>query len=201
MDPNLPVGTTRDSTTGIGGRFSTLANAVTLTRALAVPFLVTAVVTRAHVWALALFALAVATDLVDGRLARRRGEASSLGGLLDHGTDALFCSLGLAALAWVGAVPAPLPFLVATAFLQYLADSRSIAGRPLRASSLGRWNGILYFVMIGVPVVRDALGLAWPGAHLVLALGWALSISTVLSMADRAWTFFSTRGSRSAAAE
>ena len=136
-----------------------------------------------------------------GRSWKRSPPSTSPSGLLDHGTDALFCSLGLAALAWVGAVPAALPFLVATAFVQYLADSRSIAGRPLRASALGRWNGILYFVMIGVPVVRDALGLTWPGAYLVLALGWALSISTVLSMADRAWAFFSTRGSRSAAVE
>jgi hypothetical protein len=35
-------------------------------------------------------------------------------------------------------------------------------------------------------VVRDALALAWPGRGLVLALGWLLVASTLLSMLDRA---------------
>ncbi len=124
---------------------------------------------------------------MDGSLARRSGRVSSLGGLLDHGTDALFCSVGLGALAWLGVVPVVLPLLVAAAFLQYMLDSRSIAGQPLRASFLGRWNGIFYFVMLGIPIVRDALGIGWPGPGLVIAIGWALVVSTVASMADRAW--------------
>ena len=44
------------------------------------------------------------------------------------------------------------------AFVQYAVDSRVQESRPLRASSLGRWNGIAYFVLLGVPVLRDALG-------------------------------------------
>jgi phosphatidylglycerophosphate synthase len=119
--------------------------------------------------------------------------ASSLGGLLDHSADALFCSVGLGALAWVGVVPAPLPFLVAAAFLQYVLDSRSIAGRPLRASFLGRWNGVFYFALVGIPVVRDALGFAWPGAGLVTAIGWVLVGSTLASMGDRAWALLKSR--------
>ena len=141
----------------------------------------------AAVVALGLFLWAVTTDFVDGSLARRSGRVSSLGGLLDHGTDALFCSVGLGALAWLGVVPVVLPLLVAAAFLQYMLDSRSIAGQPLRASFLGRWNGIFYFVMLGIPIVRDALGIGWPGPGLVVAIGWALVVSTVASMADRAW--------------
>jgi hypothetical protein len=93
----------------------------------------------------------------------------------------------------VGVVPVPLPFLVAVAFSQYLLDSRALAGRPLRASFPGRWNGIFYFVLIGIPLVRDALGLGWPGAGLVVLIGWALVASTLVSMADRAWALFSLR--------
>jgi phosphatidylglycerophosphate synthase len=166
-------------------RIRTLANAVTLTRVACVPLLVAAVLQQAHLAAAAIFAWAVLTDLIDGRIARSRGEVSNLGGLLDHSTDALFCSVGLGALAFEGVVPAPLPFLVAAAFTQYMLDSRSVAGQPLRASFLGRWNGIAYFVMIGIPVVRDALGLDWPGPALVMGIGWALVVSTVLSMGDR----------------
>jgi hypothetical protein len=90
-------------------------------------------------------------------------------------------------------VPAPLPFLVALAFLQYTLDSKSLAGQPLRASFLGRWNGIFYFVMVGIPVVRDALGLAWPGPGLVMAIGWAMVASTVISMGDRGLALLKSR--------
>jgi hypothetical protein len=36
-----------------------------------------------------------------------------------------------------------------------------------------------------VPLVRDALALGWPGPRLVLALGWLLVATTVVSMLDR----------------
>ena len=176
-------------------RVLTLANALTGTRLLVAPVLAHAILSGWSVAAAALYAWAVLTDLVDGRLARSRGEASNLGGLLDHSTDAFLCSIGLGALACTGVVPAPLPFLVAIAFAQYMLDSRSIAGQPLRASFLGRWNGILYFVLVGVPVVRDALGLAWPGPGLVTAMGWALVASTVVSMGDRGWALLRSRRS------
>jgi phosphatidylglycerophosphate synthase len=178
---------TPESTAARESRWATVANAVTLTRVMAAPLLVTAILMDARVGALALFVLAVATDFADGRLARRLGEASRLGGLLDHGADALFCTLGLGALAWTGALPMPLPFLVALSFLQYVLDSRSMEGRPLRASFIGRWNGILYFVLIGIPVVRDALALSWPSGTLLFGLGWVLVASTLLSMIDRGW--------------
>ncbi len=166
-------------------RLATRANALTGVRLLLAPLLVWAICTGAAVLALACFVLAVGTDLADGRVARRFGEVSALGGFLDHATDALFVALGLAALAYAGIAPAPLPALVLGAFAQYALDSRVHAGRPLRASSLGRWNGIAYFVLLGIPVVRDGLTLGWPADALVRALGWALVATTCASMLDR----------------
>jgi phosphatidylglycerophosphate synthase len=166
-------------------RLATRANALTGVRLLLAPALVWAVATAADALALACFALAVATDLADGPVARRFGEASALGGFLDHATDALFVASGLGALAYVSVVPAPLPPLVLAAFAQYALDSRALAGRPLRASALGRWNGVAYFVLLGIPVVRDGLGLGWPADALVSALGWALVATTCASMLDR----------------
>lgn len=164
----------------------TPANALTLVRLVAAPLAALAILRPAPGVALALFALGAATDLLDGPLARRRGEASALGGVLDHATDATFVTLGLAACAARGIVPALLPLLVAAAFLQYTLDSRVVRGLPLRASALGRWNGIAYFVLLGVPVVRDGLGIGWPPDGLVWALGVGLVATTVLSMAFRA---------------
>ena len=167
-------------------RLRTRANALTALRLVCGPLLVLALLERAAFAAVLLFWLAVATDLLDGRVARRFGESSALGGFLDHVTDAAFVSLGLAALVLRGEAPWLLPVLVALAFLQYTLDSRVIDGGALRASALGRWNGIAYFVPVGTVVVRDALALTWPGRGLVLALGWLLVATTLLSMADRA---------------
>ena len=172
----------------------TPANVLSLARLIAAPLCAWAIATGRHGAALALFAFAVASDLADGPLARRRGESSAFGGLLDHLSDATFVSLGLGACALRGLVPAPLPVLVALAFVQYTFDSRRLTLRSgdapgatrLHASFLGRWNGILYFVLLGVPVVRDGLGLGWPADALVLAAGWALVVSTLVSMLGRA---------------
>jgi phosphatidylglycerophosphate synthase len=166
-------------------QWSTWANGITLSRLLAVPPAALAIFLEANGLALALFCFAVATDLADGRVARLRGEASPLGGLLDHATDAIFVAVGLLACAMKGLVPIALPPLILLAFAQYALDSRAIAGRPLRASLIGRWNGIAYFVLLGIPVVRDGVGLGWPPASWLTALAWLLVATTVVSIADR----------------
>jgi phosphatidylglycerophosphate synthase len=166
-------------------RWVTRANALTGVRLLAAPLLFAAIAADRPVTAALLFFAAVATDFADGWAARRYGEATPLGGLVDHAVDAVFVVAGSAALAAAGVLPAPLPPLIAIAFVQYALDSRLLAARGLRPSALGRWNGIAYYVIVAVPLVRDALGLPWPGGGLVQALGWALVVSTLLSSADR----------------
>lgn len=171
----------------------TLSNGITATRLIAVPFFYCALVGEAWGLAFTLFWLAVATDMVDGRVARARGEVSAFGGLLDHASDATFVALGLIALAAAGQIPFALPVLVVVAFLQYVLDSRSLEGRTLRTSLLGRWNGVFYFLPLGIVVSREALDLRWPGDGIVLALGWVLVVTTLLSIVDRAWTLLSAR--------
>ena len=163
----------------------TVANALSGVRLVCAPACACAIAGLQWRTAAGLFVLAVATDLLDGPVARRRGEASALGGLVDHATDAFFCTTVLAALALIDLAPAALPFLVAAAFVQYSADSSALAGKALRTSRIGRYNGIAYFVLAGIPIVRNALGWEWPPGGLVLALGWLLVGTTVLSMADR----------------
>ena len=162
----------------------TWANGLTLLRLLSAPVAALAILNRAHGSALFLFVFAVVSDLADGRLARSRGEESVLGGVFDHTSDAIFVSAGLAACAWHGLVPMVLPGLILLAFAQYALDSRVVAGRPLRASWIGRYNGIAYFVLLGIPVVRDGLALGWPPAGWLTLAGWALVVSTLLFLAD-----------------
>jgi CDP-diacylglycerol--glycerol-3-phosphate 3-phosphatidyltransferase len=179
-------------------RSITLADALTLLRLLLVLPFVLAVRAGDPVAASLVFALAAASDFADGRVARRLGQSSPHGGFLDHAVDATFVSTGAAALASVGELPLPLAPLIAVAFVQYALDSRWLHASGLHGSALGRWNGIAYYVIVAVPVVRDALGLAWPGPGLVRALGWALVVSTLLSISDRLRLVARARGSRGA---
>ena len=53
--------------------------------------------------------LAAATDFLDGRLARRLGQGSDRGAVLDVVCDAVFVLTGLTALAWAGVLSVALP--------------------------------------------------------------------------------------------
>ena len=67
-----------------------LPDQLTLARALSVPLVVLLYaweLPNNEYWATALFCVAMATDWLDGRLARRRGTTSSLGSLLDPIAD------------------------------------------------------------------------------------------------------------------
>lgn len=174
----------------------TLANGLTATRLVLAPAMAFTIVREASALALGVYVFAIASDFVDGRVARHRGEATPFGGFFDHVTDAVFVATGLAALAARGAAPVWLAPLLLAAFAQYTLDSKALQGQPLRASRLGRWNGIAYFVALGTPVIRDGLGLSIPADRVVLAFGWVLVASTVLSMADRAVALIRTRGAR-----
>jgi phosphatidylglycerophosphate synthase len=132
-----------------------------------------------------LLALGIASDLLDGPIARWQGSASAFGRLFDHLTDVSFVAAGLCGGALRGAFPWLLPLLVVAAFAQYLLDSLWLRrGGALVMSGLGRWNGILYFVPLGADVLARAI---LPGLSPVIsAICWMLIASTLVSMADRA---------------
>ncbi|MGR8919017.1 MAG: CDP-alcohol phosphatidyltransferase family protein [Gammaproteobacteria bacterium] len=136
-----------------------------------------------------LFACAVASDLLDGYLARRSARTSRLGALLDHTADAVYVASLAAALAAAGYLPPVLAPLIALAFVQYLLDSKVHAGAGLRASRLGRWNGVAYFVAAGLGLAALHAGAGSQMAHGSMTFGWLLVASTLVSMAGRlAWT-------------
>ena len=164
-----------------------MPNALTATRALlTVPFvLLMRGESAPSAWEAALvLAAAVVTDVLDGWIARRRGVPTAAGAVLDHAADCLFVTGGLAAGAARGAFPWILPVLVAAAFVQYVVDSYWVhRERALRASMLGRWNGMLYFApLTGDVLVRAGLGVIQP---VVTVLAWTLVGSTVISMGER----------------
>jgi phosphatidylglycerophosphate synthase len=144
-----------------------------------------------------LLTVAMVTDYLDGPVARLRGTASPRGQLFDHTTDCVFVTAGLVGAAIAGSVTPVLPALIPIAFAQYVLDSYVWGRRKqLRASFLGRWNGIFYFVPLGfVAGSRLALfaAIAPFAAWVAEILGYLLVVSTAVSIIDRATTSYKTR--------
>ena len=137
-----------------------------------------------------LLTAAISTDYFDGIVARRHGTASAGGQLFDHATDCVFVTACLTGAALAGLVPLVLPVLIAVAFGQYVFDSYWLHRRKqLRMSTIGRWNGIGYFVPLVVlaavrlEVVPTLVPLLTSTSR---AAAYVLVVTTLVSIVDRA---------------
>jgi CDP-diacylglycerol--glycerol-3-phosphate 3-phosphatidyltransferase len=86
-----------------------LPNSLTLLRIFLVPFLVVVLLTKfdgREIVGLIIFLTATATDFFDGWLARRRGQITTLGTLLDPIADKLLISAAFISLVELGLAPA-----------------------------------------------------------------------------------------------
>src|SRR5258708_20711546 len=84
---------------------ASIPNLLTMARLLLAPFIFAAIVNGRHALALALFACAALTDLLDGLLARRFGQTTPVGAYLDPIADKVLLSGVYLSLAVAGLVP------------------------------------------------------------------------------------------------
>jgi CDP-diacylglycerol---glycerol-3-phosphate 3-phosphatidyltransferase len=118
-----------------------IPNLLTILRIFFVPLLVAALVLTWNVWlALAIFLAAASTDLLDGYLARRWRQITTIGTLLDPIADKLLVSAALIALVEVRAVEAWMVILIvgrefAVSGLRAIAAAE---GYTIKASDLGK---------------------------------------------------------------
>ena len=167
------------------------ANLVTLLRIALTPLFVVAVWRAAHGvsgWpAAAMFTAIAISDIVDGRIARRLGVASSVGRVLDHGADIGFLLAALVTYVVLGAAPWWVPASIAISFAFYVLDSlRRSAARPqLVGSRLGHLGGIANYVVVGALVGNHTVGLAWLPSLVMTLLFSAVPLYSALSILSR----------------
>ncbi len=179
---------------GPSSAWTTWANLLTLLRSTSIPASTLSILYTDWTIAAAILCLAIVSDIYDGKLARHFNQASPLGGLLDHLTDAVFVATGCWALAQTEVINGWLCWLILLAFFQYMLDSKALSGKALRTSQLGRLNGIAYFVVLGAAVGAQVLRFEFL-MPVVETLAWALVGTTIASMADRALTLIRLRNS------
>jgi len=169
-----------------------LPNSLTIARIFFVPLLVAALVAESvsitlfgviitNEWlALAIFLIAAATDLLDGYLARRWGQVTTIGTLLDPIADKLLISAALISLVQVNAVPAWMVILIVGREFA-ISGLRSIAaaeGYTIRASDLGKTKMVaqvtaISFLLLSIRHRQIAAIAYW--------MMWAVVLFAVLS--------------------
>jgi CDP-diacylglycerol--glycerol-3-phosphate 3-phosphatidyltransferase len=158
-----------------------LPNFLTILRIFFVPLLVAVMVVdkRSLSWgaytvsnatlALAIFLAAAATDLLDGYLARRWRQVTTVGTLLDPIADKLLVSAALVSLVEMHRVPAWMAIMIIGREFA-ISGLRSIAaaeGYTIRASDLGKTKMIMQVLAISVVILSirwenlRALGMLW----------------------------------------
>ena len=137
-------------------------------------------------WSVCWFTVACLTDIFDGRVARRHSGVSDLGGKLDHSADAFLVTTAVASLSMHALVPWLLAPMIALAFVQYYFDSRASQKQTLIPSSLGKWNGVGYYILVGFGIGQQATEIFLPAiAYFTYLAGWVLVVTTMVSMIHR----------------
>jgi CDP-diacylglycerol--glycerol-3-phosphate 3-phosphatidyltransferase len=158
----------------------TLPDQLTVARALAVPVVVLlfAIDFDHHeYWATSVFAVAMATDQVDGWLARRRNQTSAIGSLLDPIADKVLVMAALVMLVGTGVVPAWMVAAIVArelliSGLRLAAVERKVV---IGARDLGKLKTWAQAVAVGVG------GFAAAGAWSDEVAWWTLLIAVVLT--------------------
>ncbi|NLW49311.1 MAG: CDP-diacylglycerol--glycerol-3-phosphate 3-phosphatidyltransferase [Candidatus Brocadiaceae bacterium] len=164
-----------------------LPNAITLARLALVPAIVA--LTYAHrplplAAAALLFAVATASDWLDGYLARRLHAQSTFGTVLDPLVDKILVLCVLFVLADRGLVPLWLALLNMARELAVTAvrQARSTPARPLGANWMGKTKFCLQTGFVGLAyahLLLQSTGRALPGGKALLF--WCLAGTTALS--------------------
>jgi CDP-diacylglycerol---glycerol-3-phosphate 3-phosphatidyltransferase len=167
---------------------------LTLTRILAVPLLIVFLIPSSRVHAAiaaTIFILASFTDWLDGVLARRRNQVTTLGTLLDPIADKLLVAAALVSLLQIDKVAAWIVVIIIGRELA-VTGLRAVAagvGVIVPASRLAKWKTAGQYVAITMLIVEKGFGS--PEFH-VAATGvlWAALALTVVSAIDYFYRFF-----------
>ncbi len=179
-----------------------LPNSITMSRIFSVPIFLWVLSSRLFIGvhgereiaASAIFILASITDGIDGYIARRRGQITTMGMLLDPLADKLMVAAAYIALvqynprvvpAWIAVLVIGREFLVSG--LRSIAASE---GFTIEASDLGKLKTVVQIVSV-VAVILDHRWLTWDFHYFILSVDlvarmsiWFMVAVSIISAAD-----------------
>jgi CDP-diacylglycerol--glycerol-3-phosphate 3-phosphatidyltransferase len=154
----------------------TLPNKLSFIRIFLVPILVTVLVTHLSMpLALGIFLLAALTDWLDGYIARKSKQITTLGKLLDPMADKLLVASALISLVEIGLAPAWIVVVIVSREIA-ITGLRSVAasqGAIIAASKLGKYKTVSEIIAISFLIME-----IFPSGNILL---WIAMIMAVIS--------------------
>jgi cardiolipin synthase len=167
-----------------------LPNLISSIRILLIVPIAVALAHRQFITTLGLFAVAAASDAVDGFLAKQFGWQTELGGMLDPLADKLMLATVFVMLAVLGSVPVWLTTaviardcIIVLGAISYRVLIGPVKARPSRISKLNTLCQIVFFL--------EGLGarqFAWPAVY-ALVLGALVFVTVAVSGIDYVWVY------------
>jgi cardiolipin synthase (CMP-forming) len=183
----------------------TAANQLTLLRLLLVPVFALCMLYGLLGWALVTFGVAGATDALDGLIARRTGQPTTLGAWLDPMADKLllltmFVMLTLPGLGLVNRLPLWLTVLVISRdvaiVLTVAVVNMAVARRTFRPSLFGKAATVIY-VLTGVcALLANYVGQRWVIVRVFVYLSLAITLLSGFHYVVRVARLSSDAGNR-----
>ena len=171
-------------------------NSLTLLRIFFVPLLVALLLTKGQsldLWAAGVLLAAAGTDFLDGYLARKHGQITALGILLDPIADKLLVCSALIALVELRLIPAWIVVIIVGRELA-VSGLRAVAaaqGFVMEASDLGKAKMVLEVAAVTTLVLeRHYEALTAADYHLGTILVWLVMFLAVASAVQYFWSFW-----------
>jgi cardiolipin synthase len=144
----------------------TVANQLTFLRIGLAPLLVVLVLGHEHTWALVAFVVAAVTDALDGLAARRGGQQTSLGAMLDPVADKLLMGSAYVCLTWAPGLVCSVPVWLTVVLLfrdvvivvAVALVNLTVERRVFYPSFLGKLSTGLQILTAGFVLLANALG-------------------------------------------
>jgi cardiolipin synthase len=171
-------------------RVLTIPNAISALRIVLIPVFVLLIVDPDTASAgLILFGVVVATDWVDGTIARRTGQVSELGKVLDPVADRLAMAAGIIALSVADLFPVWAAVLIIARDAIVLVAGAYVLSR-YRVRLDVRWIGKVatFSLMVAVPSIAWA-ALALPLTPAALVIGWAAFTVGIVEYYLAGWVY------------
>lgn len=171
-----------------------LPNIMTIARimgSIAVPFLIMAETNTLRLIAVIIFAMAAATDWLDGYLARQLDATSSFGRMLDPIADKVLVAVTLLALAnvdhwgWMMFIPAIL-ILMREVFVSGLREFMSGRNLVIHVTALAKFKTTAQLIALGFAIASPITPAEWRIDSITIALFWIASGMTLIT----GWDYF-----------
>ena len=169
-----------------------LPNALTLSRIFLVPPLVGVLLTTSpparEVWGIIVFGAAATTDYLDGYLARKRSQVTTLGQLLDPVADKLLISAVFISLVHLGIAPAWMVIIILGR--EFVVTGLRSIGITISAMRLGKYKMVAQVACAGCLIVFNRLPntlFYQVGKEVLLWTVVGLSIISMIQYFQRYW--------------